>query len=175
MVIWITGISGSGKSTLGKYFFKKFKKKYPSTVFFDGDQFRKIFLNDIKYTLKDRDINAVRLTNLVKNISLQRVNIVVSANITSKRFRDWCRRNINDYFEVFIDVPIDILIKKRDYKKLYKHAIAGKIKNVVGVDIPFKIPNSSELIIKNTSTKKKLYSNYKNILKKAKKIKIKIY
>ena len=72
-------------------------------------------------------------------------------------------------------MPIDILIKKRDYKKLYKHAIAGKIKNVVGVDIPFKIPNSSDLIIKNTSTKKKLYSNYKNILKKAKKIKIKIY
>ena len=45
MVIWFTGISGSGKSTLGKYFFKKFKKIRKNTIFFDGDEFRKIFLD----------------------------------------------------------------------------------------------------------------------------------
>ena len=84
MVIWITGISGTGKSTLGNYFFKKFKKKYPSTIFFDGDQFRSIFFNDINYTLKDRDTNAIRLTNLVKYISSQKVNIIISANLTSQ-------------------------------------------------------------------------------------------
>ena len=66
MVIWFTGISGSGKSTLGKYFFKKFKKIKKNTIFFDGDEFRKIFLDDIKYTLQDRDKNALRLTTLVK-------------------------------------------------------------------------------------------------------------
>ena len=64
MVIWITGISGTGKTTLLKYFFNKFKKKFPSTIYFDGD-FREIFNNDIKYTLKDRNTNAVRLTRLV--------------------------------------------------------------------------------------------------------------
>ena len=69
MIIWITGISGAGKSTLGKLFFKKFKKKYKNTVFFDGDEFRKIFNDDIKYTLKDRDVNAQRLTTLVKYLS----------------------------------------------------------------------------------------------------------
>ena len=37
----------SGKSTLGKYFFKKFKKQKKNTVFFDGDEFRKIFHDDI--------------------------------------------------------------------------------------------------------------------------------
>ena len=43
MVIWITGISGTGKSTLGKKLFLNVKKKNPSTIFFDGDDFRKIF------------------------------------------------------------------------------------------------------------------------------------
>ena len=52
MVIWITGISASGKSTLGKFFFKRFRKINNNTVFFDGDEFRKIFHNDIKYTLR---------------------------------------------------------------------------------------------------------------------------
>ena len=48
MVIWITGISGSGKSTFGKFFFRKFKKIKKNTIFFDGDEFRKILLDDIK-------------------------------------------------------------------------------------------------------------------------------
>ena len=48
MVIWITGISGAGKTTLAKYYREKSKKKL---IYFDGDEFRKIFRNDIKYTL----------------------------------------------------------------------------------------------------------------------------
>ena len=175
MVIWITGISGTGKSTLGNYFFKRFKKKYPATVFFDGDKFRSIFFNDINYTLKDRDTNAIRLTSLVKYISSQKVNIVISANLTSQRFRDWCKKNVKNYFEVFIDTPMKTLIKKRDYKKLYENAIKGKIKNVVGVDIKFKLPKQPDLIIYNNSTKKKLFLNYGMIIKYLKKKKIKIY
>lgn len=175
MVIWITGISGTGKSTLGNYFFKKFKKKYPSTIFFDGDQFRSIFFNDINYTLKDRDTNAIRLTNLVKYISSQKVNIIISANLTSQRFRDWCKRNVKNYFEIFIDTPMQTLIKKRDYKGLYKNAIRGKTKNVVGIDIKFKLPKKPDLIIKNDGSKKQLYKFYPEIIKRIKEKKIKLY
>ena len=172
MVIWITGISGSGKSTFGNYFFKKFKKKYPATVFFDGDQFRSIFFNDINYTLKDRDTNAIRLTNLVKYVSLQKVNIVISANLTSQRFRDWCKKNVKNYFEVFINTSMETLINERDYKNLYKNAIKGKIKNVVGIDIQFKLPKNPDLMIYNNSSKKNLFLNYGTIIKNLKKKKI---
>jgi adenylylsulfate kinase-like enzyme len=174
VVIWITGISASGKSTLGKYFFKKFKKKNNNTVFFDGDEFRKIFHDDIKYTLRDRDVNAIRLTSLVKYVSDQKTNLIVSANITSQRFRDWCRKNVKNYFEIFIDTPIDVL-RKRDYKKLYKNAFSGKIKNVVGVDIKFIKPKKPDLILDNSKTKRELYLNYNKILKEINKRKIKIY
>lgn len=174
MVIWITGISASGKSTLGKYFFKKFKKQKKNTVFFDGDEFRKIFHDDIKYTLRDRDVNAIRLTSLVKYVSDQKTNLIVSANITSQRFRDWCRKNVKNYFEIFIDTPIEVL-RKRDYKKLYKNAFSGKIKNVVGVDIKFIKPKKPDLIIDNSKTKHDLYLNYNKILKEINNRKIKIY
>ena len=46
-------------------------------------------------------------------------------------------------------VPIEILIRNRDYKGLYKKAIKGKIKNVVGIDIRKSVPKNSHLIIKN--------------------------
>ena len=67
------------------------------------------------------------------------------------------------------------ILRKRDYKKLYKKAFSKKIKNVVGVDIKFIKPKKPDLIIDNTSTKKKLYSNYKKILKEIYSKKIKIY
>ena len=174
MVIWITGISASGKSTLGKYFFKKFKKKNNNTVFFDGDEFRKIFHDDIKYTLRDRDVNAIRLTSLVKYVSDQKTNLIVSANITSQRFRDWCRKNVKNYYEIYIEARTDSLLK-RDYKKLYKNALAGKIKNVVGIDLPFNTPTGANLYIENNLTKKKLYENINKILSNLKKSNIKIF
>ena len=174
MVIWITGISASGKSTFGKYFFKKFKKIKKNTIFFDGDEFRKIFHNDIKYTLRDRDINAIRLTSLVKYLSDQKTNLIVSANITSQKFRDWCKKNVKNYFEIFIDTPIEVL-RKRDYKKLYKNAFSGKIKNVVGVDIKFIKPKKPDLIIDNSKTKNDLYLHYNRILNEINNRKIKIY
>ena len=174
MVIWITGISASGKSTLGKYFFKKFKKIKKNTIFFDGDEFRKIFHNDIQYTLRDRDINAIRLTTLVKYVADQKINLIISANLTSQRFRDWCKKNVKNYFEIFIDTPFEKL-KERDYKKLYKKAISGKIKNVVGVDIKFIKPKKPDLIIDNSKNKKNLFQNYSKILKEIKRKKIKIF
>ena len=167
MVIWITGISGAGKTTLAKHLLKKFDKKF---IYFDGDEFRKIFNNDIKYTLESRNINAQRLTRLVKYISDQKQNIIVAANITSYKYRLWCRKNIKNFVEIFITADIKNLIK-RDYKKLYSHALQKKIKNVVGIDIPFKIPKGSNIYISNNNTKKDFLNKVDIIKKYIKKIK----
>ena len=43
----------------------------------DGDEFRKVFSNDLNYTLKDRNKNAERITSLVKYLSNQNINIIV--------------------------------------------------------------------------------------------------
>ena len=61
------------------------------------------------------------------------------------------------------------LIKKRDYKGLYKNAIRGKTKNVVGIDIKFKLPKKPDLIIKNDGSKKQLYKFYPEIINRIKK------
>ena len=158
MVIWITGISGAGKTTLGKHFIKKNK----DFIYFDGDIFRKIFRNDIKYTLKDRDTNAQRLTRLIKYLSFQNINLIVAANITSSRYRSWCRRNIKDYVEIFIDAKLSNFIK-RDYKKLYSNALNKKIKNVVGIDIKFKRPSGSHIYISNNGSIKEFKERIKVI------------
>lgn len=150
MVIWVTGVSGSGKTTIANKVYKTIKLKNKNTVYLDGDEFRSIFNNDLGYELEDRDKNAIRMTRLCQFLSEQRINIVCGANLTSQYYRDWCRENIKNYFEVHIEVPLNVLID-RDIKNLYRKAIAGDIANVVGVDIPFKRPKNADMVIDNTA------------------------
>lgn len=174
MIIWITGISGSGKTTLGKYFFKNFKKKYKNTIFLDGDEFRSLFSNDLKYTIKDRDKNAERMTAFVKYISNQSINLIISANITSQKYRNWCKKNLKNFVQIYIRASLESL-KSRDYKKLYSKALSGKIKNVVGVDLPFNEPKNIDLFLDNNDSKKSFLEKTRLINKSLKEKKIKIY
>lgn len=171
MVIWFTGISGTGKTTLGKKFFEKLKKISKSSIYLDGDKFREIFKNDLGYSLSDRDKNAYRLTRFVKEISSQKINIVVAANLTNPKYRSWCKKNIKSFREIHIEAKIESLLL-RDYKNLYNDALKGRIKNVIGVDLPFKKPKGCDIYLENNSTKEVLYKNINKILIKMNKSKL---
>ena len=99
MVIWISGMPGTGKSNLARYYFKKYKKKIKNLIIIDGDEFRKIMNNDLGYSIKDRETNALRLIKIVKYFSDQKVNVLVSANLIFHKYRNWCKKNISDFLE----------------------------------------------------------------------------
>jgi len=174
MILWISGISGSGKTTIGKYFYKKFKHKNKNTIFIDGDEFRALFNNDLKYSLKDRDKNARRLTYFVKYLSDQKINIIIAANLTSQKYRNWCKKNLKNYLQIYIKAKLSSL-KKRDYKKLYKRAINKRIKNVLGVDLPFNLPKNIDLYLINDDTKKSFLKKTHQIKKLIKERNLKIF
>ena len=174
MILWITGISGSGKTTLGKQFYKEFIKKNKNTIYLDGDEFRSLFGNDLKYTIKDRNTNAKRMTSFVKYISAQKINLIISANITSEKYRKWCRTNLKNFLQIYIRATLNQL-KKRDYKKLYNKALSGKIKNVVGVDLPFNEPKNIDLFLENNGSKKNFLEKTRLVNRTLKEKKINIY
>ena len=60
----------------------------------------------------------------------------------------WNRKNFSRYYEVFLDVSLDTLVK-RDSKNLYKPALMGKSSNVVGIDIEFTHPLNPDLVMQN--------------------------
>jgi len=154
-IIWITGISGVGKSLLGSHLKKKLKK----FIKFDGDEFRKLFNNDLGYSIKDRNTNAERLIAVVGYLYNQNINMIVAANITSPKYLNLCRKKFKRFLHVHIDVPISIL-KKRDTKQVYK-----KNKNVVGIDIKYSNYKKANLHIINNSSKAKLIMNANKIIK----------
>tara|TARA_B100000242_G_C42998286_1_gene463697 strand:- start:552 stop:1034 length:483 start_codon:yes stop_codon:yes gene_type:complete len=158
MVIWILGLSGSGKSTLAKNIIKKSKKV--RFVHVDGDSIRGIYEKKLGHTLKDREINASRISKLVKYISDQKINVLVSVLSNFPKWLKWNRKNIKNYYEIYLKTDLDILKKRR--KKLY----SKKIKNVIGIDLKFNEPVKPNLIIENSNNKKDIDINTKKILKK---------
>ncbi len=78
-------------------------------------------------------------------------------------------QNYSKYFEVYINVPMEKL-KERETKGLYAKAFHGEIKNVVGVDIPFRPPQSPDYVFDNSKDNVDFRKVALDILKKAKKV-----
>ena len=148
MVIWIIGLSGAGKTTLAEEIYKISKPINPNTVLIDGDVIREIFGNDLGHSAEDRKKNAKRISRLCYFLSLHNINVICSILSLFQTSRDWNRKNIKDYFEVYIKTPISNLIE-RDPKGIYKRYNDGMISNVAGLDLTFEEPLDPDLIINN--------------------------
>ena len=160
MVVWIIGLSGAGKTTIGRGIYSHIKKRYPNTIFLDGDEIRKIFQSDkgsCNYTIEGRKINAQRIVSLCKMLDLQGIHVVCSTLCIFPEMLEQNRNLFGEYVEIYVDAPIEIL-QQRDEKGLYKAASLGKEQNVVGIDIKFPVPNNPDLIL-DTSNPDNLQNN----------------
>jgi adenylylsulfate kinase len=148
MVIWIIGLAGSGKTTVGTELYRRLKREHPSLVLIDGDMVREIMGNDLGHTVEDRRKNAVRICNLCRALDQQNIHAVACVLSIFHESQEWNRRNYSRYFEIFLDVSMETLVK-RDQKGLYSGAMKGEIRNVVGVDIPFEPPRNPDYVVDN--------------------------
>jgi adenylylsulfate kinase-like enzyme len=148
VVIWLIGLAGAGKTTIGREVHIRLKTRNPCTLFLDGDDVRAIMGDDLGHTLEDRLTNAWRICRLCKYLENQGADVVCAILSISHETQNWNRKNYSRYFEVFIDVPMEVLME-RDQKGLYSGAQAGRLQNVVGVDIPFEPPPGANLTVKN--------------------------
>ena len=165
MVIWIVGLSGAGKTTIARLLLKKLKKKYSNLVHLDGDIIRKIYNDKLGYISKDRNINAERISKMTKLLTDQKIHVVGSVLSNFPKWQAWNKKNIKNYYQVYLKVSLKELIK-RDKKNIYQKALKGTKKNVVGVDIKFKEPLNSNLIIDNEKYTKSFSSIINKIIKK---------
>jgi len=165
MVIWLIGLSGSGKSTLANKIVAEANAEANNTIFLDGDIVREIFDNDLGYSMEDRLKNAQRICQLGVFLDRQGFNVVTAILSIFPESREWNRKNIKNYYEVFIDTPIDVLIE-RDSKGLYSKFERGEISEVAGMDIDFPVPKNSDLVIKNIGSKEDLLNYAKPIINK---------
>lgn len=163
LLIWITGLAGSGKTTLAQSVYDQIRDD-KSFVLIDGEDFRKIMQNDLGYSNEDRVRNAYRIARMSKFLTDHRINVICSTISLYKEIHEWNRKNIKNYIEVFIDAPIELLIRINK-NNLYSKALQNKKKHICqGINQSFDAPENPEIIIKNSSDLKKFLSSTDKIL-----------
>ncbi|MEV0637663.1 adenylyl-sulfate kinase [Streptomyces sp. NPDC050619] len=146
MITWLIGMSGAGKTTVGTRLADRLKEHRPQTVYLDGDILRDVWGDAPGHDVAGRGVNARRISHLCAMLDRQGIDVVAAVLSIFPEWQDWNRRTFSQYVEVFLDVPMEVL-EERDTKGLYAAAWAGRINNVVGVDIPFPRPLHPDLVL----------------------------
>jgi len=149
-VYFFTGLAGAGKTTIGGLFYKRLKRYSPEAVIVDGDLSRIAAYGEVeitdenRYTTEARKAGAWGMFAYCRDRANEGKDVVVCSISMYKEIRDWNRKNIENYREIYIKVTRETLYK-RDQKKLY----STHTKNVVGVDLPWDEPDSSDEVVQN--------------------------
>jgi cytidine diphosphoramidate kinase len=145
---WLTGLSGAGKTTIGSMFCARLKEVKNNIVYLDGDVLREIFGDSHNYSPDGRKHLAMCYARLCKMLTEQGVDVVIATISMFHEVREWNRKNIENYNEIYIKVPMEVLIA-RDQKNLYSRALRGEVEHVMGIDIEVEEPNNPDVIIIN--------------------------
>ena len=145
-VLWFTGLPASGKSTIADLVEKALHAQGIHTMLLDGDNIRHGVNSDLGFTEADRVENIRRVGETAK-LFVEAGLVVLACFISPFHAeRDRVREQLGEgeFFEIFVDVPLDECIR-RDPKGLYVKALAGGIKNFTGIDSPYEAPLAPDI------------------------------
>ncbi len=148
MVIWVIGLSAAGKTRIASAMCRILRQQGERVVLVDGDMVRAITGHDLDHSVEGRRRNAGRIRALCAELDRQGLHVVCAILSIFPESSAWNREHIRDYREVYVRVRPDT-VRRRDPKGLYAAAEAGRMPNVVGVDIPFPPPERPDAIIDN--------------------------
>jgi len=153
-VLWFTGLSGSGKSTIANLLEQELHKQGKHTYILDGDNIRLALNHDLGFSEVDRIENIRRISEVAKLMMDAGLIVIVTTISPFMQDRQMARNLIGEqnFLEIYIDTPIAVC-KARDPKGLYKKAKDGLIPNMTGINSPYEVPESANIIIKGHDEK----------------------
>lgn len=145
-VYFFTGLAGAGKTTIGGLFYRRLQAIRPDAVLIDGDKNRdKVNARTPHdYSTEARRQGAKNVLMQCNELAEQGIDAVYCGIGMYADVRAWCRENIENYREIYIKVSMETL-KRRNQKGLYSPGV----KQVVGVDLPWDEPDSSDVVVDN--------------------------
>ena len=147
VTVWFTGLSGAGKSTIAERLVEVLKARDVPVELLDGDVVRTNLSKGLGFSKEDRDTNIRRIGFVSNLLTRNGVVSIVSAISPYREVRDEVRSEIGAFVEVFVECPLDELVR-RDVKGLYAKAIRGEIQNFTGVSDPYEDPLSPEVVVR---------------------------
>ena len=150
VTIWLTGLPSSGKSTLAHALSRELKARNLPVEILDGDVVRTHLSKGLGFSREDRDLNVKRIGFVGGLLTKYGVFVIVAAVSPYREARDWCRRQIGNFVEIFVETPVAVC-EERDVKGLYQKARAGEIQGFTGVDDVYEKPLHPEVAVQTAT------------------------
>lgn len=141
---WITGLSGAGKTTVGTLLYDKIRQTKDNIVILDGDTLREVFGGDLGYTEEDRRKSAGRNSHICRMLTEQGIDVVCCTISMFDEVREWNRKNIENYREVYLKVSDEVL-KQRNQKGMYETSQ----NKLVGFGVKMEEPKNPDMVFVN--------------------------
>jgi adenylyl-sulfate kinase len=145
-VIWLTGMNRAGKSTLAAHLVARFAAAGRRVELLDEDGEAAVFLDGLGASKEDHAKAVARLGFVAKAIMRQGGIAVCAALSPYRDARDQLRREARRFVEIFVDCAMEKL-QQRDPEGIYRRALAGELKQVPGVDVPYEPPGHADLTV----------------------------
>jgi adenylylsulfate kinase len=145
----LTGLSSAGKSTTAQALAERLKGENRLVQVLDGDIVRDEIGHLFGYSREERVKVSKILRFTAKMLNENGISVIIAAISPYQEMRDNYRREMKNYIEVYVKCPLEVCVD-RDAKGLYKKALRGDVKNVIGIDEVFEIPSTPDVVL-NTS------------------------
>jgi len=140
--VWITGLPASGKSTITACLKSLLSGRGIDVEVLESDVLRSILDENPGYGEADRDAFYRRMVWIGTLLTKHGVPVIFDATANFRRYRDAARKEIPRFFEIYVDVPLEVCIA-RDPKGIYRKSA----NDVPGLHAPYEPPEKPDLIV----------------------------
>jgi adenylylsulfate kinase len=160
-VLWFTGLSGSGKTTTAQHIYKQLAAAGRPVELLDGDEIRSAICKGLGFSRQDRLENIHRIAYVANLLSGHGIIVLVSAITPYREMRDYLRRSVIGYVEVYVNCSLDVC-EARDVKGLYAKARRQEITMFTGISDSYEEPEQADIVI--DTQQQSVEANAKRIL-----------
>ncbi len=145
-VIWLTGMKRAGKSTLAAHLATRLAAASRRVELLDEDGDAAVLLDGLGTSKEDHAKAAARMGFVAKAV-MRSGGIAICAALSPYRdSREQLRKEARRLVEIFVDCSMEKL-QERDPEGIYRRALAGELKQVPGVDVPYEPPAHADLTL----------------------------
>ncbi len=145
-VVWLTGMNRAGKSTLAAYLSSRLAAAGRPAALLDEDGDAAMLLQGLGSSKEDRARAVARLGFVAKAVMRAGGIAVVAALSPYRDAREQLRKEARRFVEVFVDCSMEKL-QERDPQGIYRRALAGELREIPGVDVPYEPPTRPEVTV----------------------------